>query len=65
MRHQRIGALVEPFLYTVIEGPACALALEGEAATSEKALRERVTAAVNLFLNGLPRPSPQPASPVR
>jgi AcrR family transcriptional regulator len=57
--------LAEQFLYLVIEGPARVLAFEGGAATSEKALRERVTAAVNLFLNGCRDHPAQSASSAR
>jgi TetR/AcrR family transcriptional repressor of mexJK operon len=59
-----VDFVAEQFLYTVIEGPARALVLEGQTATSEKALRERVTAAVNLFLNGCRDHPAQPASSV-
>lgn len=44
--------LAEQFLYAVVEGPAHALILSGKTARPEKELRERIAAAVGLFLDG-------------
>jgi len=57
--------LAEQFTYAVVDGPNRALVLTGKTAKSEKELRERISAAVRLFLNGcLPdgsrdRPAPR------
>jgi TetR/AcrR family transcriptional repressor of mexJK operon len=42
----------EQFLYAVVNGPTRTAILSGKTARSEKDLRERVTAAVGLFLDG-------------
>ncbi|MBR1145790.1 TetR/AcrR family transcriptional regulator [Bradyrhizobium sp. AUGA SZCCT0431] len=42
----------EQFLYAVVDGPARSAILSGKTVRSEKDLRERVTAAVQLFLDG-------------
>jgi TetR/AcrR family transcriptional repressor of mexJK operon len=42
----------EQFLYAVVDGPVRTATLSGKVAKSEKDLRERVTAAVGLFLDG-------------
>ena len=57
MRDNQIRAtdarfLAEQFLYVAIEGPVHALVLDGKTARSEKDVRERVAAAVRLFLDG-------------
>jgi len=44
--------LAEQFTYAVVDGPNRALVLTGKTAKSEKELRERISAAVRLFLNG-------------
>jgi TetR/AcrR family transcriptional regulator, mexJK operon transcriptional repressor len=44
--------VAEQFLYAVVDGPARTAILSGKTARSEKDLRERVTAAVGLFLDG-------------
>jgi len=44
--------LAEQFLYAVVDGHTRSLILSGKTARSEKDLRERVTAAVRLFLDG-------------
>ncbi|WP_413991279.1 TetR/AcrR family transcriptional regulator [Labrys okinawensis] len=51
--------LAEQFQYAVIDGPARTLVLRGRITNSEKDLRERVTAAVRLFLDGC-RDDPPP-----
>ncbi|MBR1150638.1 TetR/AcrR family transcriptional regulator [Bradyrhizobium sp. JYMT SZCCT0428] len=42
----------EQFLYAVVDGPARSAILSGKTVRPEKELRERVTAAVQLFLDG-------------
>lgn len=44
--------LAEQFSYAVVDGPNRALLLSGKTLKSEKELRERITAAVRLFLDG-------------
>jgi TetR/AcrR family transcriptional repressor of mexJK operon len=44
--------LAEQFTYAVVDGPNRALVLTGKTAKSEKELRERISAAVRLFLDG-------------
>jgi AcrR family transcriptional regulator len=44
--------LAEQFMYAVVDGPVRAMVLSGKIAKSEKDLRERVTSAVGLLLNG-------------
>jgi TetR/AcrR family transcriptional repressor of mexJK operon len=39
-------------MYAVVDGPARTAILSGKTTRSEKDLRERVTAAVGLFLDG-------------
>lgn len=50
----------EQFLYAVVDGPARSAILSGRIARSEKDLRERVTAAVGLFLDGCRKGSVRP-----
>lgn len=52
IRSADAGFLAEQFLYAVVDGPSRALILRGKTAQSEKDLRERITAAVGLFLDG-------------
>jgi TetR/AcrR family transcriptional repressor of mexJK operon len=52
MRSTDAGFLAEQFLYAVVDGPSRTLILSGKTAKSEKELRERVAAAVGLFLDG-------------
>ncbi|ACK52322.1 transcriptional regulator, TetR family [Methylocella silvestris BL2] len=44
--------LAEQFLYAVVDGPARALMLSGKGVRSERERRERIVAAVRLFLDG-------------
>lgn len=44
--------IAEQFVYAVADGPVRAMVLSGKIVKSEKELRERVTAAVRLFLDG-------------
>jgi len=44
--------LAEQFTYAVVDGPNRALVLTGKTVKSEKELRERISAAVRLFLQG-------------
>jgi TetR/AcrR family transcriptional repressor of mexJK operon len=44
--------LAEQFLYAVVDGPVRTAILSGKVAKSDKELREHVTAAVRLFLDG-------------
>ncbi len=44
--------LAEQFLYAVVDGHTRSLILSGKTARSDKELRERVVAAVELFLDG-------------
>jgi AcrR family transcriptional regulator len=44
--------LAEQFLYSVVDGHTRTLVLDGKTTKPEKELREHVTAAVRLFLNG-------------
>ena len=44
--------LAEQFLYAVVNGPVRTAILSGKVARSDKDLRERVTVAVGLFLDG-------------
>jgi len=51
--------LAEQFLYAVVNGPVRTAILSGKVARSDKDLRERVTAAVGLFLDGCRKGSAQ------
>lgn len=44
--------LAEQYTYAVVDGPNRAMVLSGKIVRSEKDLRERITAAVSLFLDG-------------
>lgn len=46
------GFIAEQFVYGVADGPVRAMVLSGKIIKSDKELRERVTAAVRLFLDG-------------
>jgi AcrR family transcriptional regulator len=52
IRSTDAGFLAEQFLYAVVDGPTRALILRGKTAGSDKDLRERIAAAVGLFLDG-------------
>jgi AcrR family transcriptional regulator len=52
IRSADAGFLAQQFLYAVVDGHTRALILSGKAARSDKDLRERVVAAVGLFLEG-------------
>ena len=44
--------LAKQFLYAVVEGPVRTMVISGKIAKSDKDLRERITSAVGLLLNG-------------
>ncbi len=49
--------LAEQFIYAVVDGPVRAMILSGKIAKSEKDLRERITRAVGLLLDGCRAPA--------
>ena len=57
IRSTDASLLAEQFLYAVVDGPTRTLIVRGKTAGSEKDLRERITAAVELFLDGCRGPA--------
>lgn len=52
LRSGDAGFLAEQFVYAVADGPVRAMVLSGKTEKSDKELRERITIAVALFLDG-------------
>jgi TetR/AcrR family transcriptional repressor of mexJK operon len=52
IRSTDAGFLAEQFLYAVVDGPVRTMVNSGKITKSEKDLRERITSAVGLLLNG-------------
>jgi TetR/AcrR family transcriptional regulator, mexJK operon transcriptional repressor len=52
IRSMDASFLAEQFVYAVIDGPVRGIVLSGKIAKADKNLRERVTCAVGLFLDG-------------
>jgi TetR/AcrR family transcriptional repressor of mexJK operon len=52
IRSTDAGFLAEQFLYAVVEGPVRTMVISRKIAKSDKDLRERITSAVGLLLNG-------------
>jgi TetR/AcrR family transcriptional repressor of mexJK operon len=52
IRSADAGFLAQQFLYAVVDGPVRTMVISGKTAKSDKDLRERITSAVGLLLNG-------------
>jgi hypothetical protein len=52
LRSTDAGLPVEQFLYAVVDGPVRTMVISGKIAKSDKELRERISSAVGLLLDG-------------